>query len=742
MNDRRKEPLNDSNGDPLKGESSKPKIEFPSEREMLKNTLKKFEKTIKFHTRSDKPPDEEENPEGSILDSSEGVPTKELPSSHLTLQGLPPAVSEPVKEKDSFPLPTPVFPPPADGFGEKAAPTEGFDSFPIPGLPPVIGTRPEEKSVPSDPFTPFTPSTGIPQQKKEEITDLSHKETFVPFSIFPSPSSATQPSALITTPSSLTTSPPSVTTPPPSLMTSPPSLMTPPPSSSALTPGMAVPPATAVKDESGRELRENIINALAAKGDLLKTVGEASELKGTLEDTTGKALQIKESLESALNQAGKLREKLQQTSKELTALAGNLEKKTEELKSTPLPAAGESFPSQPAAIAQATVHSPESIDIPSTSELDAELDDILKLVVHHKGSDLHLKVGSPPIIRIEGELIPVGNQCLTVNDTKRLILKMMTSEMIVSLYRKREVDFSYNSSCGRFRVNAFLQKFTVSASFRFVKAQIPSFKQLYLPSALEKVSEFHNGLFIVTGPAGTGKSTTLAAILDHINETRKLHIITIEDPIEYIFEDKSSIITQREVGIDTESYEAALKMALRQDPNIIMLGELRDADAVNQAIMAAETGHLILSTLHTPNTIQAVRRLLDFFPAGMQKQIQASLSGTLRGIISQRLLRRVDQDGRIPSFEIMFVTPTIASLIRENNISEIYDYVKDGINEGMITFTESLSRLYKAGFITKEDALYHAESPGELKLSMKKTEGSKIEGDTSDNKGQWWEGRL
>jgi len=728
MDDRKNEPHKDSARDPLKGESPKPKIEFPSEREMLKNTLKKFEKTIKFHTRIDRTPEEEEAAEGGGFESSEGLPTKELPASHLNLPGFPPpASSDTGKDKSPFSMGASVFPPPAESPLEKAAPSESFSSFPLPGLPPLPGSRPDEKP-PADPFSSITPPAGIQPIQKEELPDLSNKETFVPFSIFPTPSSVS--------------SPPSIMTPPTSSLSSPPSPMTAPPSVSSFTPPVSAPSAAQARDEGGRELKENIINALATKGDLLKTVDEASELKGNLENTTGKALQVKESLESALNQAGKLKEKLQQTSKELTSLAGDLQKKMEEIKATPLPTARETAPPPAAAVVQLSAQTSEILNIPETSELDAELDDILKLVVHHKGSDLHLKVGSPPIIRIEGELIPVGNQCLTVNDTKRLILKMMTPDMIESLYKKHEVDFSHSSTCGRFRVNAFLQKFTVSASFRFVKAQIPSFKQLYLPSALEKVSDFHNGLFIVTGPAGTGKSTTLAAILDHINENKKLHIITIEDPIEYIFEDKSSIITQREVGIDTESFAAALKMALRQDPNIIMLGELRDAEAVNQAIMAAETGHLILSTLHTPNTIQAVRRLLDFFPAGMQKQIQASLAGTLRGIISQRLLRRVDQDGRIPSFEIMFVTPTIASLIRDNNISEIYDYIKDGLNEGMITFTESLSRLYKAGFISKEDALYHAESPGELKLSMKKTESSKIDADSSDNKSQWWEGRL
>jgi twitching motility protein PilT len=243
-------------------------------------------------------------------------------------------------------------------------------------------------------------------------------------------------------------------------------------------------------------------------------------------------------------------------------------------------------------------------------------------------------------------------------------------------------------------------------------------------------------LFLVTGPAGSGKSTTLASLLDYINTNKKLHVVTIEDPIEYIFEDRNCIITQREVGIDTESFEQAVRMSLRQDPNVIMIGELRDAETVMQAVMAAETGHLVFSTLHTPNTIQALRRLMDFFPPALQDTFRTSLASTLRGIISQRLIRRKDQEGRIPAVELFFTTPTIGSLIREGNVEEIYGYMKEGLSEGMLTFTESLSRLHKAGLISKEDAMYHAEQYTELRLAITASE----EGREPPKEGtkKWW----
>jgi twitching motility protein PilT len=479
----------------------------------------------------------------------------------------------------------------------------------------------------------------------------------------------------------------------------------------------------------------------APSGDDL--INLSAETRNELSRTISQASKLIDEIKHDITLASNLKDKLQGCTKSTLGLLKELEKSKDDIDIREM-----SETSSRGAHAKARGGEPEpmrgtmNIVIPETSELDVELEDILKLVVQHEGSDLHLKVNSPPVIRIEGELIPVGNKCLSGNDTKRLILNIMTPEMVQSLYHRHELDFSHTSPCGRFRVNAFLQKYTVSASMRLVKAKIPSFKELYLPSTLEKITNFHNGLFLVTGPAGTGKSTTLASLIDYLNETKKLHIITIEDPIEFILEDKSSIITQREVGIDTESFEAALKMSLRQDPNVIMLGELRDAVTVEQAVMAAETGHLVLATLHTPSTVQAIRRLLDFFPRDMQEQFRMSLATTLRGIVSQRLLRRIDQEGRIPAVEILFITPTVASLIREGNFGDIYEFIKQGMSEGMITFTESLARLCKAGFITQEDALHHAEETTELKLTMAGRTSGSAEASVSENKADWLQGRI
>ncbi|MDQ7824504.1 MAG: PilT/PilU family type 4a pilus ATPase, partial [Candidatus Eremiobacteraeota bacterium] len=458
---------------------------------------------------------------------------------------------------------------------------------------------------------------------------------------------------------------------------------------------------------------------------LSKAAGGGDELK----DILNSAREMKAELRQVLDESRLMLAEAEQKVRQVRAIS-------EENRSyAPPPAAP-----PPQAAPQPFIHA--GIEIPERSDLDVELDDILKLLVYHKGSDLHLKVGSPPVTRIEGELIPVGSQNLTAKDTQRLILRIMNPDLVQSLLRKKEIDFSYEVSCGRFRVNAFLQKSTVSASLRLVKSQIPNFKQLYLPSTLEKIVDFHDGLFLVTGSAGSGKSTTLAAMINFLNESKKYHVITIEDPVEYVFEDKQCIITQREVGIDTESFRDALKMALRQDPNVIMIGELRDTETVSQAIMAAETGHLILATLHTPNTIQAVRRLLDFFPSEQQKTYQASLASTLRGIISQKLIKRIDQDERIPAVELMFATPTISSLIREGNLTEIYQYIKDGMSEGMITFTESLTRLFKTGCISRESALFNAEQATEVRLTMAENEGGGSIDAPDAMKSSWWHDRL
>jgi twitching motility protein PilT len=356
--------------------------------------------------------------------------------------------------------------------------------------------------------------------------------------------------------------------------------------------------------------------------------------------------------------------------------------------------------------------------VPDASEIKFDLDDLLQVMLKHEASDLHIKAGAPPTVRLDGELLPVGNQVLTERDCRRLILPILNHIQRKSLAQCREVDLAHTTQNGRFRVNAFLQKGTVSAAFRLLKLQIPSMEEINLPSQIKKLANLNHGLILVTGPAGSGKSTTLAAIIDYINTHRKLHIVTIEDPIEFMHTDKLSLVTQREIGLDTTSFTEALKQALRQDPNVVLIGEMRDPETIMTAVIAAETGHLVLSTLHTPNTIQAVDRIVDVFSGDQQKQFRFLLANNLRGVISQRLLNRKDESGRIPAVEVMMVTPTVASLILEGKTNEIYPHMVQGGTEGMQTFTASLTKLFEAGLITKEEALYHAEQPTEFRLGI------------------------
>jgi len=353
---------------------------------------------------------------------------------------------------------------------------------------------------------------------------------------------------------------------------------------------------------------------------------------------------------------------------------------------------------------------------PDTEGLGFELTDLLQVMIKHQASDLHLKVGTPPTVRLDGELIPVGNQVLSPKDARYLILTAMSPHQRRQLGGKREVDFAYATSVARFRVNAFLERGNLSAAFRMLRTEMPSLDELGLPAVLKTLASLNNGLILVTGPAGSGKSTTLAALIDYINTSRKTHVITVEDPIEFFHKDKLSLITQREVGSDTSSFADALRQALRQDPNVIMVGEMRDPETIMTAVVAAETGHLVLSTLHTPNTVQAVDRIIDTFSGELQRQFRLLLSNSLKGVVSQRLLTRADEKGRVPATEVMVVTPTISSLILEGKTEEIYPYIQQGTSDGMQTFTQSLLRLYEAGLINKEEALFHADQPTEFRL--------------------------
>ena len=361
----------------------------------------------------------------------------------------------------------------------------------------------------------------------------------------------------------------------------------------------------------------------------------------------------------------------------------------------------------------------KEVDIPEVSDLPLELDDLLQVVVEHKASDLHIKVGSPPVVRLEGELVPIGAQPLTKNDTKRLILGAMHPEQRAMFHEKLSLNYAYTlSEKVRFRVNAYYERESVSAAFRMLGMGGMTFKDLNLPDALVQLAEFKSGFVLVCGPAGSGKSTTLASVINHINRTRKLHIVTVEDPIEFTHEDKMSIVSQREVGIDTRSFADALKQALRQDPNVILIGEMRDIETIETAALAAETGHLVFSTIHSSNAVQALERVLDVFTGKQQEQFRQLLANTLRGVVAMKLLNTRDGGGLVPAVEVMFVTPTIKSLIAENKLTDIYQFISEGVQEGMMTFTESLIQLVERGVISREDALFNAEQPTELRLRL------------------------
>lgn len=354
----------------------------------------------------------------------------------------------------------------------------------------------------------------------------------------------------------------------------------------------------------------------------------------------------------------------------------------------------------------------------SSRSLNYELGDLLKTVVKRNASDLHLKVESPPTLRLDGELVPIGEEPLGAEDCENLILNILDENQKNALREGREIDLAYSIPEGRFRVNIFLQRRMISAAFRQLYLKIPAMEELNLPPVLKKMAEYNNGLILVTGPAGCGKSTTLASIIDYINQRKKVHIITLEDPIEFIYKDNLSMITQREIGSDSSSFAQGLRQALRQDPNVILIGEMRDPETIMTAVIAAETGHLVLSTLHTPNAVQAIDRIIDVFSGEQQKQFRLLLSNTLRGIISQKLLAGRDIPARIPAVEVMVVTPTISSLILEGLTNDIYQYIVQGELDGMITFTDSLKILYDKGYISKEEALYHADRPNELRLKI------------------------
>ncbi len=352
--------------------------------------------------------------------------------------------------------------------------------------------------------------------------------------------------------------------------------------------------------------------------------------------------------------------------------------------------------------------------------------DLLHLMIEKRASDLHLKEGRPPLLRIDGKLLPLDMSILSNSDLKEAIYFILDEKQRKKFEESNEIDAAYNlEGVARFRANAFRQMGKLEVVLRAIPIKIPTLEELNLPVILNEIALYPRGLVLVTGATGTGKSTTLAAMIDKINENYNCHIVTIEDPIEFVHSDKKASISQREVGLDTENFSTALKYVLRQDPDVILIGEMRDKETVATAISAAETGHMVFSTLHTIDTIQTINRILDFFPKEQQRQIAIQLADALRAVISLRLVAKADGAGRVPAVEIMVVTPTVSGYIEELKLNSIKDLIRDGGQFGMQTFDQSLISLYKKGLITLEEAKKNATSQQEIDLALKGISSSK-----------------
>ncbi len=348
------------------------------------------------------------------------------------------------------------------------------------------------------------------------------------------------------------------------------------------------------------------------------------------------------------------------------------------------------------------------------------IDSILKKAHEIGASDLHFMVGEVPAFRIDGKILKSKLPPVTEDDMMKAIEKIVPITLRDRIFTYYDSDFPYElKGVSRFRVNLAMSFGYHSMTVRLVPYEIPSFEQVNLPQCIENFTEFDNGIVLVTGVAGSGKSTTIATLIESINKTKNKHIVTIEDPIEYVYKSQKSIFTQRQIGVDTTNYIDGLKFALRQDPDVILIGEIRDMETVRSALHAAETGHLVFATLHTFNAIQTINRILSFFPPSEREVIRSQFAEVFRGSISQKLLPKANGKGRIPTLEILFTTPTIKDFILKDELEEIYKLVQKGSYEDMITFNMSLHKLYKEGLITKEVAIEHSDNKNELLQYMR-----------------------
>ena len=346
--------------------------------------------------------------------------------------------------------------------------------------------------------------------------------------------------------------------------------------------------------------------------------------------------------------------------------------------------------------------------------------DLLRLMSQKKGSDLFITAGFPPAIKVDGKITPQSNQSLTPQHTAELARAILNDKQAAEFESTKECNFAISpAGIGRFRVNAFVQQARIGVVLRTIATSIPTFESLQLPPVLKDISMTKRGLVILVGGTGTGKSTSLAAMVDYRNENSYGHIITVEDPIEYVHEHKKCIVTQREVGIDTDSWEAALKNTLRQAPDVILMGEIRDRETMDHAIAFAETGHLCMATLHANSTNQALDRIINFFPEERRQQLLMDLSLNVRAFVSQRLIPMKDGKGRAAAFEVMLNSPLISDLIFKGEVHEIKEIMKKSRELGMQTFDQSLFDLHEAGKISYEDALRNADSVNDLRLTIK-----------------------
>lgn len=347
------------------------------------------------------------------------------------------------------------------------------------------------------------------------------------------------------------------------------------------------------------------------------------------------------------------------------------------------------------------------------------IEEFLKKMALANASDLYIKVGRPPILRIDGKTHPMNKPPITAEESEQMASELMSDEQRIRFHRTMELDMAFGmESVGRFRINIFKQRSQIGLVMRLVKRPVFTFDELNLPPTIRELAELTRGLVLVTGTTGSGKSTTLAAMINHINNIRRCHIMTIEDPIEFLHEDNMSVINQREVGLDTLSFAEALRHVVRQAPDVIMIGEMRDLETIQTAISAAETGHLVLSTLHTIDASTTVERIINYFPAYLHQQIRMELALCLKGVVSMRLLPRASGVGRVPALEIMINTSTIRKLLMEGKSTSLGKFIEEGGHYGMQSFNQALSKLYLANLITFEEAILASSNPDELRLAI------------------------